>query len=305
MKIIKIFRKITFIIFVIAFFVMLLPVCGYAEEENRLTISYRVEGAALKGVDFNIYYVAARTVDDTYTAEKDFQSFDVNDSAHWDSLAETMEIHVLQNRIAPAAPGTTDTNGKIELRGLKFGLYLVTGSYHLQDDTVYESIPFLVNFIPENGKECDMIAYPKYHISSFGENTVSRKVLKVWDDAGYEKERPKEIEVLLLQDGEVCEIVKLNAENNWRYTWEKLSAESRWLVAEKDPGEYIAKTERQGITFVITNSHKDDGQAPEKTPAPSKSPTLPKTGQIWWPVPLMVIAGILLIGLGLRGKKEN
>ncbi len=44
------------------------------------------------------------------------------------------------------------------------------------------------------------------------------------------------------------------------------------------------------------------------TPVPNKpvSPVLPQTGQLWWPVPLLAIAGMLFVALGwMRQKNEE
>ena len=43
------------------------------------------------------------------------------------------------------------------------------------------------------------------------DNTIDRKVLKVWADDGHEKDRPKEVIVQLLRDGKVYDTVTLNA----------------------------------------------------------------------------------------------
>lgn len=48
---------------------------------------------------------------------------------------------------------------------------------------------------------------------------------------------------------------------------------------------------------------------PDTPPGGSGTGSLPQTGQLWWPVPLMGFGGLLLIGAGLtpgrRGKEEN
>lgn len=49
------------------------------------------------------------------------------------------------------------------------------------------------------------------------------------------------------------------------------------------------------------------GQAgPSASPGPSQGPTLPQTGQVWWPVFLLAAGGVILLALGLgMGKKEK
>lgn len=159
---------------------------------------------------------------------------------------------------------------------------------------------------------------------------VSRKVLKVWNDEGHENVRPTEITVQLLKDGEVHSTQTLNAQNSWRYTWEQLDASSRWLVVENEPEHYTVSISQEGITFRLENRWKPaptptpvpPGEetptpTPEPTPTPTpkptskptptptpKPPTLPQTGQMWWPVPVLLCAGLMLIVIGLLRRRS-
>lgn len=138
--------------------------------------------------------------------------------------------------------------------------------------------------------------------------TITRKVLKVWKDEGHEKERPKEIEVQLLKDGEVFDTVTLSTSNDWRYTWDELDESFKWTVAEKELEDYTVLVTREGTTFVVTNTY-DEGtpENPEQPENPDQpgNPTLPQTGQLWWPVPVLVAGGLLLIVIGLLRRRGN
>ena len=62
--------------------------------------------------------------------------------------------------------------------------------------------------------------------------------------------------------------------------------------------------------YQITGEPKPGIYAPPKeteTEKPSKKPTgkLPQTGQLWWPVPVMAVAGTLLLTAGLISKKKD
>ena len=52
---------------------------------------------------------------------------------------------------------------------------------------------------------------------------------------------------------------------------------------------------------MLTNTHKD--YTPGATPPPSGG-KLPQTGQLWWPVPVLTAAGMLLIVVGLVRRRE-
>lgn len=82
-------------------------------------------------------------------------------------------------------------------------------------------------------------------------------VRKLWDDDG--KSRPKSITVNLLKNGKVHKSIELNEENQWMYTWSKLSRLAKWSVKEADvPKGYTAKYSVTGNTTIITNTKKSD-----------------------------------------------
>ena len=80
---------------------------------------------------------------------------------------------------------------------------------------------------------------------------------------------------------------------------------------------------QQGITFTLTNTYI--GEEPEdptnpndpsnpdnpnnpndpSNPGTSSDSTLPQTGQLWWPVPVLLIAGIVICFMGIYLKKRS
>ena len=47
-----------------------------------------------------------------------------------------------------------------------------------------------------------------------------------------------------------------------------------------------------------------DGQETEKT-EPTDSGRLPQTGQLWWPLPVMLAAGLILLVCGIDQKRKE
>lgn len=280
-------------------------------QSGELNLSYQDNGTPLAGAEFSIYLLATVDEDGSLTATESFAGYPVELQTGNDTkaLAVTLEGYVLRDHIAPTDKGTTDDSGTLTFptgeEKLTLGLYLVLGDRHQQGNTVYDPQPFLV-MLPT--LENDTLNYrvtvnPKYESHNVSGDTVTRKVLKVWKDEGNEASRPKEISVQLLRDGEVYDTVTLSADNSWRYTWSDLDARYRWLVVEEAPSGYTVEVTREGITFVVTNRQPDT--PPPTDPTQPDDPKLPQTGQLWWPVPLLICGGLLCIAVGLLLRRRN
>ena len=92
---------------------------------------------------------------------------------------------------------------------------------------------------------------------------VSLTVQKVWNlDAG--GEATEYVKVQLYKDGEPQGAVKLNAENNWSYTWNALAGNHVYTVIEVNvPDGFTASQETVNGVIIITNTY-----APGTPPPP-------------------------------------
>ncbi|MFR1988618.1 MAG: Cna B-type domain-containing protein [Oscillospiraceae bacterium] len=121
-------------------------------------------------------------------------------------------------------------------------------------------------------------------------------MIKRWDDAGYEQKRPDTITVTLLKDGTVYDTRTISRMDSWQYTWSGLprynpdGTEIVWTIQENAVPGYISSIRETGDTFILTN-----------TPEHQK---LPQTGLLWWPVPVLAAAGLLLLILGTLLKEK-
>ncbi|MBQ3531977.1 MAG: Cna B-type domain-containing protein [Oscillospiraceae bacterium] len=289
------------------------------ERESSLEIIFREGEKNLSDAEFSVYLIANITENGKFIVTEEFSGFNVNitgvNDEAWRALVMTLESFIFQNKVDPAVSGKTDSDGILVLEGLKPGLYLVIGNpvsidgYTYFAETAIIQIPALDN--ENNIWDYDISIKPKH--SSIPDlepdSFVTRKVLKIWNDKGYEFLRPKEITVYLFCDGELYDTVKLSKDSNWRHTWEKLDEGHRWTVSEKVPEGYTVRITKEGITFVIENSIEKT-KPPEK-PEPPKDPDepkLPQTGQLWWPVPALLGTGLLFVAVGIfrrRGGYEK
>ncbi|MBR5453524.1 MAG: Cna B-type domain-containing protein [Clostridia bacterium] len=284
---------------------------------TSLTISYRENGEAIAGARFDLFCVALLKEKDGYVLSEDYSGVpvDLSDLSQekLQSLSETVNVYTQLYKIPPVYSAVTDEEGTAVFSQLIAGLYLVSGQDFSRGGVRYSSKPFLV-FLPAYDSASgewiyDVTAVPK------GESepdcpdceTVSRKVLKIWCD-GKSPNRPRSITVYLLRDGEVYDTVVLNAENNWRYSWDKLSAKHKWTVAEDVPEGYTVSISLEGITYVILNTGNNPPPPPDTTPPCTNTttppPDLPQTGQLWWPVPILLIIGIFFVTMGIINRRS-
>ena len=264
--------------------------------QGSLSVQFEENGIGFVDVSFSIYRVADISEDGTYTLTGDFAQYPVRledlDSSGWRALAQTLDAYAARDKITPLMTRRTGSDGSFRITGLSTGLYLISGGQYMDEDTVYTPEPMLVS-IPGLAADgtwtYDIDVSCKFEREDTTDLPVSRKVQKVWKDDGNEEKRPEDITVQLLENGNVVDTVVLSQKNNWEYTWNGLDSGSKWQIAEEGvPDGYTVATAQEGNIFVLTNTY------PGKQP-----PTLPQTGMLWWPVPLLAFSGLLLIVAGL------
>jgi hypothetical protein len=102
-------------------------------------------------------------------------------------------------------------------------------------------------------------------------------VQKVWEDSGYEDERPESVDVVLFCDGEKYDTVSLSADNDWKYEWKNLDGDSRWqLIEENVPEGYTMTSVQNSYSFTVTNTvekpdEPDDSSVPDSSSTPDTS----------------------------------
>lgn len=284
------------------------------ERDVEFTISYQSQkdGSDIPGAKFELYRVADVDAYARMSLTDTFSGYPIRlddlDQTGWDVLATTLKGYVWADSLTPEVSGETGADGCMTCT-LKPGLYLVIGYRRTVGEYTYSATPFLV-FMPEEDLEENVwdytvTAYPKAEgeknpSDNPDERLITRKVLKIWDDAGKESVRPKEITVQLLCDGKVYDTVVLNADNNWRYAWDNLEQDHDWLVTEKTVNGYTQSITQEGITFTVKNTVTPETPA---DPVKPSDPTLPQTGLLWWPVLPLVVVGLLFLAIGLYRRK--
>lgn len=335
-----------------------------------LTIILTPDGVAVPGADFKLYRIADISKSGNFTLTPPFSNFPVvfktHDADSLRKLALTLKGYVITQKIEPDYTGVTDSSGRAYFNDIPLGMYLVVGSSVTIGNTTYVPETFIITLPAEaeNGSwEYDVNVRTKTLVGMAGA-MADLRVLKVWDDSGDSSARPNEITVELYLGNVLYDTVVLSKENNWHYTWSRLAGLD-WTVVEKEvPDGYKVSVERDGNSFVITNSReneettKPDSTDPNYTNPDYSSPdytdpdytnpdlttpdgtengsshssaatgaeggdgagsgngssgsgggggeaSLPQTGMLWWPVPVLAFAGIAVFMLGWRINRRN
>lgn len=312
-----------------------------AEEESTQKGSILLV-CPVEGMELSLYRVAEYEESGSFTLTERFRKYPVSleqkSQEGWQGAADALADYIRRDGIAADAVFVSGADRTVCFTELNRGLYLVLGqTTELQEDgrtQIYEPQTALIA-LPENSKETSegtdpyqVTAVLKFEKNDKPGNPEETKihVLKVWKQ-DQEKEHPDSIVVELLQtDAEgnttVVDRQTLTKENQWSYTWKNLSTLMRWSVSEAEvPKGYTVAVTREGDTVVLTNTAKESGNPDGEVNPPSKKPTdktvnkttdktsdkLPQTGQLWWPVIVLLFAGAicLLAGRVLRDRKEE
>lgn len=230
-------------------------------EPNRdatLTVSFKDGTTPIAGTNFDIYKVADTDEHAKMTLTSQFSSYPIEtdglDQKGWQELATTLNGYTKRDDLTVSKTAITDGNGGFTVT-LQPGLYLVVGERKVVGEHAYSPVPFMI-FLPgsnttDNTWDYNVAADVKYTEKEI----VTLKALKIWDDNGFEAQRPKSVTVQLLCDGKVYDTQELSEENLWRYTWKDLPEGHEWLVVEKELSGYYTKVSQEGITFTITNKY--------------------------------------------------
>lgn len=232
-----------------------------------------------------------RVADENYKLVDAFSHYSIDLKQDVQGAANALENRILMDGIEADASNSSDSSYKASFSGLETGIYLVVGKEVFQDGVFYMPQVSLVSL------SGDLSVNLKYEMS----DKPSRiHVLKVWKRDN-KKSRPKSIEVCLLRsDGIVVDKVKLNSDNQWSTTWDNLSTLYTYRVMETSvPSGYKESCTREKDTIVLTNT----GNYTDKVE--KKDEVLPNSGQLWWPVPVLLFVGLVLFGLGRYLKNEE
>lgn len=241
------------------------------------------------GAELSLYYVADVKLNNknhlSYTYTEEFEDCDIPLDDRW--LAEKLDIFV-EYHAEPVGTETTDAKGYAAFTDLPPGLYFVKQTESPDGETI--CTPFLVTlpFKGDRGYEYDINASPKTDV----EKLITVTIRKVWNTDESTK-IADHVMVQLLRNDVVITTANLNPQNNWKVTYTDMPESDSYSIKEINvPKGFTATYSQNGYEFTVTNSA-----------------SLIQTGQIVWPIPVLAMAGLILISLGTlilqKSRAEN
>ena len=255
------------------------------EKDLSLTIYYHRDNEALAGAKFKLYRIADMDAQGQYTFCDDFVSLqkDVSQltTEGWEQLSTALLQYIGQNGIQPVDSGRTDEDGYLtfssEQADITPGLYLVSGDFVVLDDVVYISSPFWIS-LPMLNIEDDVWLYD---VTAEPKSTIDYS----HDDSDDSDESSHYNDSESSENSEQSESSDTSESSN---TYE--SSQNQESSHNTESSEQSSKPQNSENS---QNSQQDDGEK------------LVQTGMLWWPVPVLAAAGLLLIVIGFARKKRN
>lgn len=289
-----------------------------ATRQTRVTFTLSKPFTVQGGEKMHLYRIGEYD-GQTWKASENFASYPVSFS--WatkeesKALANTLLGYIQRDHIQPDAEKEWSKDGWMVFStrddGIKQGLYLgvsdAIGSVGKR--SVFSPVLFS---LPGVGEDNPTAWRYEQQITLKGEPNKKTEqaieVFKVWKGDS-KANRPDEIVVQLVKNGNVVEEALLQPSNYWRYRWEHLSTEADWQVVEKEvPDGYQVKVEtlvqEKRKAFVLTNTKTPP--PPEEPPKPGTPPHLTQTGLSRLPAVVLSSIGFtfLLLAFALRKKSQ-
>lgn len=299
-------RILTYLLAVLLSIALAIPV--FAENTTNLVLSVKDGHTPLVGMEFEIHWIGRQSESGELIISEAFASYPVDITPNARDVG-ALYAFAKKDGLAPYAELRTDEAGKAIADDLQPGFYLIGGLPMVYNGYRYDTEPQLLQLPQKDpatgGVLQNAVLDVKTSREAGNQQGISRKVLKIWNDASGHK-RPDSVTVHLMKNGSVSSSVILNADNQWRHTWDGLEANALWQIVEDVPTGYTVSIEQEGNAFVLTNSAPEfPPQETEPPEDPKPGGNIPQTGMILWPVFLLAGLGIVCIVAGILLRKDS
>ncbi|MGN1139384.1 MAG: Cna B-type domain-containing protein [Ruminococcus sp.] len=276
---------------------------------DSLSVNVVYDKKPVSGMKFNAYlistvdYCGELTVVDSFQKYADKLDIRGKDNKSWKKMAQVLEQDITNNKsLKPDYSAVTDAKGVVKFKNIPMGLYLIIGNNLKRDNYVYSTSSFFA-MLPQQDLSNNTWNYSVTVDAKTKRETekIDFEVIIIWDDKKLENQRPNYVIVDLYKNGVLHDSVTLSHNESWRHVWYGLDAEYKWTIKERAVnGYHTLDIEQDGNTFTVTNVRRINSE-----PTEPGNPSLPQTGQLWWPVPVMITLGLLFTVIGLIRRRYS
>ena len=320
-----------------------MPVFGITRIETDRTCSLKIQAVhnqvILSEMPFSIWRVASVSETGEFTLAGKFAACgeDINgisDASKWKAKAEKLEGWAAQKKVEPEAKKLTDQAGKTEFTGLNSGLYLVGSSQVTIDGKEYKSAAFLIALPNESADQAEWI----YAVTAEAKTEVSETpTVPPTSEPSTEPTKPSPTEPSTEPTIEPTKPSPSEPSTEptspspsqpttspsadptspvtpTRHTSGGGDSDDDW---EPETRTKAWETKQDAVTETTAASAIDSPEAERVQDSTSEAPEadqgtnadvagkLPQTGQLKWPVPVLMICGLILMaGMFFTRRKE-
>ena len=285
------------------------------EKKGSITASFK-----LKDTEFELFKIGSIGNDGIVLTET-FSKYNVDMDSEY--FADTLTLYVKRDKIAPYRKSLTNASGEVKFDNLDKAVYLLVGNNVEVNGNYYNIKPSVISLPYNDGNSLvwDVNVEVKYEVTIDNGGICDINTMKIWRNRI--KGKPlQDIEIQLLRDWEVYDTIILNEANNWTYEWEDLDRKYHWSIIEKDvPPDYKVNIRTEGDLHTVTNTNVVNIEPKPTVPTtPTEQSTVPtetqpttepddkltQTGQLNWPVPVLICCGavFIILGIALMRKKQ-
>ena len=285
------------------------------EQKGSLTVHLPEKNKA-EGVPFNLSKVADKDASGKFVLTSDFAKYKIEvnglDNEQMRTASTALADYAMRDSLKPYKTASSDSQGTCAFTDLEPGAYMVFSPESMESQESYTPV---FAYIPAGAVDGEPVYDFEVDAKPWDSvKTTSCEVYKIWDDNDDEEvERPEEIEVQLLtqKDGKVYDTVTLSEENGWHYIWEDLPEDDYTVIEKEVPEGYELSITREGTKWYIKNTYNETTTETETTTTTEGTVTttsgkkIPQTGQLWWPVPVLLCAGFLCLIVGMMRRSKG
>ncbi len=281
----KILKNILLLFLMTAFSIGTFIPCFAISQKGSVTVILEdKEKNKIDGVNISLCQIAELNSVGYYPTAP-FESSGISVSGlvnHPDDLAAKSVLTFIKEHHIDSLSKITE-NGKAVFSDLSLGIWLV----YCEEEGTHTFNPYLVLVPYESGGRLyfEVSGSPKVE-----ENTsrkISISVIKKWDDKNNAaKKRPSSVSIQLFNGENLVATAEIGEESGWSHLFQDLPKEGVYSLREKEVSDYKASYNGDAENgFVVINTYVGE--------------KLPQTGQYWWPIILIAIAGVGFVSLGI------